>query len=88
MKTLRVLTVSMVIAATAAWANASEEASVPTFTVTAKRHSAALAVEHVAPQSAIEIAELLTGDMPEAQIDYRVAPVGVSPAPTHERVTL
>jgi hypothetical protein len=88
MKTLRVLTVSMVIAATAGWASAGEEASVPTFTVTAKRHPAAVAVEHVAPQSAIEFAMLLTGDMPEAQIDYRVSPVGVSPAPTVERVAL
>ena len=88
MKTLRVMTVSMVFAATAAWASAGEESSVPTFTVTAKRNLTAVAVEHAPPQSAIEIAALVTGDMPEAQIDYHVSPVGVSPTPIVDRVTL
>lgn len=88
MKTLRVMTVSMLIAATAAWASAGEESSVPTFTVTAKRNAAAVAVEHVPPQSAIEIAALVTGDMPEAQIDYHLPPIGVSPTPSVDQVTL
>ena len=88
MKTLRVMTVSMLVAATAAWASAGEESSVPTFTVTAKRIPTALAVEHVPPQSAIEIAALVTGNMPEAEIDYRLPPIGVSPTPIVEQVTL
>jgi hypothetical protein len=88
MKTLRVMTVSMLVAATAAWASAGEESSVPTFTVTAKRNPTVLTVEHVPPQSAIEIAALVTGTMPEAEIDYRLPPIGVSPTPTVEQVTL
>jgi hypothetical protein len=86
MKTLRMLTVGTLLAATAMWASAGEESSVPTFTVTAKRQ--ALAVEHVPPSSAIEIALLLTSDMPEAEIDYRLSPFGAPPAPAVELATL
>lgn len=88
MKTLRMLIVGMVFAATAAWASAGEESSVPTFTVTAKRHATALAVEHVPPSSTIEIAVFLPADMPEASIDYRLSPLGAPPAPIVERATL
>lgn len=88
MKTLRMLTVGTLLAATAAWASAGEESSVPTFTVTAKRQATALAVEHVPPSSAIEVAVLLTTDMPEAEIDYRLSPFGAPPAPAVELTTL
>jgi hypothetical protein len=88
MKTLRMLTVGTLLAATAMWASAGEESSVPTFTVTAKRQATALAVEHVPPSSAIEIALLLTTDMPEAEIDYRLSPFGAPPAPAVELATL
>jgi hypothetical protein len=88
MKTLRMLTVGMLLAATATWASAGEESGVPTFTVTAKRLATALAVEHVPPSSAIEIAVLLHTDMPEAEIDYRLSPFGAPPAPAVERATL
>lgn len=88
MKTLRVLTVSMLVAATASWAGASEDSSIPTITVTAKRYPTGLTVEHVPPQSAIEIAAFLTGDMPEAEIDRRLTPIGAAPAPTDERAIL
>jgi hypothetical protein len=88
MKTLRMVTVGMLLAATATWASAGEESSVPTFTVTAKREATALAVEHVPPSSAIEIAVLLTSDMPEAEIDYRLSPFGAPPPPAVELATL
>jgi hypothetical protein len=88
MKTLRVVMVGMVFAATAAWASADEESSVPTFTITAKRQATALAIEHVPPSSAIEIAALVSLDMPEAEIDYRLSPLGAPPAPAVELTTL
>lgn len=88
MKTLRMLTVGMLLAATATWASAGEESSVPTFTVTAKRQATALAVEHVPPSSAIEIAALVSLDMPEAEIDYRLSSFGAPPAPAVELTTL
>lgn len=89
MKTLRIVTVGMVFAATAAWAGADEDSSVPTFTITAKRPATALSVEHVPPSSAIEIAALVPLDMPEAEIDYRLSPLGAPPpAPAVELATL
>jgi hypothetical protein len=88
MKTLRMLTLGTLLAATAAWASADEESSVPTFTITAKRQATALAVEHVPPSSAIEISVLLTTDMPEAEIDYRLSPLGAPPASAVELTTL
>jgi hypothetical protein len=88
MKTLRMVTVGMLFAATAAWASAGEESSVPTFTITAKRPATAVAVEHVPPSSAIEIAALVSLDMPEAEIDYRLSPLGAPPAPVVELTTL
>jgi hypothetical protein len=88
MKTLQMMIVGTLLATTAAWASADEESSVPTFTVTAKRQATALAVEHVAPSSAIEIAALVSLDMPEAEIDYRLSPFGAPPAPAVELTTL
>jgi hypothetical protein len=91
MNKLRTLTVGMLLGATAAsaaWASAGEESNVPTFTITAKRHATALAVEHVPPSSAIEFAVLLPLDMPEAEIDYRLSPLGAPPAPVVELTTL
>jgi hypothetical protein len=88
MKTLRMLTIGTLLAATAAWASADEESSVPTFTITAKRHATALAVEHVPPSSAIEFTTLVSLDMPEAEIDYRLSPLGAPPAPAVELTTL
>lgn len=87
MKTLRMLTVGMLFATTAAWASAGEVSSVPTYTVTAKRPTE-LGVEHVPPSSAIEIAVLQLTDMPEADIDYRLSPLGAPPAPVVELATL
>ncbi len=80
MKTLRMLTVGALFAAAASFSVAADESSettLTTITVTAKRAVLTPSVERVAPEQAIDAA-LLIGDMPEAEIDYHVAPV-VSP---------
>ena len=52
MNTLRMLTAGMLLAATAAVAIAAEEPSVPTVTVTAKRHATVPAAEGLPPRAA------------------------------------
>jgi hypothetical protein len=88
MNTLRMLTVGMLFAAaTAVGASAAEE-PIETITVTAKRHLTGPATERVAPQADVTITLLLpTDDMPEAEIDYHVSPIGALPAPALERAT-
>jgi hypothetical protein len=85
MKTLRMLTAGMLLAAAATAATAAEEATIPTITLTAKRmHALALAVERVPPQTPIVVTVLLPTDMPEAQIDTHLLAIGVLPAPSQE----
>ena len=84
MNTLRMLTAGMLLAATAAVAIAAEEPSVPTVTVTAKRHTTVPADEGLPPRAAVQISVVLPTDMPEAEIDYHLSPVGAPPAPTGE----
>ena len=89
MNTLRMLTVGMLFAAaTAVGATAAEE-PIETITVTAKRHTADLATERVAPQTDVAITLILlpTDDMPEAEIDYHLSPIGALPSPAFERAT-
>jgi hypothetical protein len=89
MNTLRMLTVGMLLAAAAATAaTAAEEASVTTFTITAKRHATAPAAERVPPQADVAFTILRLTDMPEAEIDYHLTPIGAPPAPAVERATL
>ena len=89
MNTLRMLTVGMLFAAaTATAATAAEEQSIDTITVTAKRHATVPVTERVAPQADIAITVILPTDMPEAEIDYHLSPIGaVPPAPVVERAT-
>jgi hypothetical protein len=88
MMTLRMMTIGMVFAVTATAAMAAVESNVPTITVTAKRpHSTALVVERVPPRAAIDATLVLPTYMPEAEIDYRLSPIGTSPAPAVEQVT-
>ena len=84
MNTLRMLTAGMLLAATAAVAIAAEEPNVPTVTVTAKRHATVPADEGLPPRAAVQISVVLPTDMPEAEIDYHLSPVGAPPAPTAE----
>ena len=80
MKTLRVLTVGMLFAATAAAGLAlADEPSLPTITVTAKRHEAAPPAERVAPRADVTIPVILPTDMPEAEIDYHLPPIAATP---------
>jgi hypothetical protein len=79
MNTLRMLTAGLLLAATAAAANAAEDQSVPTVTVTAKRHSAEPATEGLPPRAAVEITVVMPTDMPEAEIDYHLSPVAAPP---------
>jgi hypothetical protein len=88
MNTLRMLTVGMLLAAAASAAAAGEEPSIETITITAKRHTALPATAHEPPRTAVEIAVFLPTDMPEAEIDYHLTPIGASPAPAVERATL
>jgi hypothetical protein len=83
MKTLRMLTVGIVLGATAI-AAAAEESSVPTITVTAKRHATGPATEHVAPREDLQITFVMPTDMPEAEIDSHLTLVGAPPAPPVE----
>jgi hypothetical protein len=87
MKTLRMLTVGMVFAAATATAAIAAEAPIETITVTAKRHTTVWTTERVAPQADVAITVILPTDMPEAEIDYHVSPVGAPPAPTLKRAT-
>ena len=84
MNKLRMLTAGMLLAATAAVAIAAEEPNVQTFTVTAKRHATVPADEGLPPRAAVQISVVLPTDMPEAEIDYHLSPVGAPPAPAAE----
>ena len=87
MNTLRMLTVGMLFpAATAAAATAAEEQIIDTITVTAKRHVPA--AERVPPRADFEITMVLPTDMPEAEIDYHLSPIGAPPAPAVAQATL
>jgi hypothetical protein len=74
-------------AATAAGATAADEQIIETITVTAKRHTTVLADERVPPQSDVAITVIMPTDMPEAEIDFHLSPIGASPAPAVERAT-
>ncbi len=88
MNTLRTLTVGMLLAAAATVATAADETGVPTITVTAKRHATGPTVEHVPPQAGVAITVIMPTDMPEAEIDFHLSPIGaVPPAPAVERAT-
>lgn len=79
MKTLQTLLVGILVAAAAA--AVAQEPGLDTFTVTAKRpHSSATHAERVPPQSTVEIVAPMPTDMPEAEIDYHMLPIGVPPA--------
>jgi len=78
MKTLRMFTVAMLFAVAAAAATAAEDQSIATITVTAKRPHAP-AVERVPPRTPVEIVPMPT-DMPEAEIDYHLAPIATLPS--------
>ena len=84
MKTLHMLIAGMLVAATAAMAIAAEEHSVPTVTVTAKRHATVPASRGLPPRADLQISVVLPTDMPEAEIDYHLSPVGAPPAPAVE----
>jgi len=85
MNTLRTLTLGMLLAATATVATAADEAGVETITVTAKRHATGPVVEHVPPQADVAITVVMPTDMPEAEIDFHLSPIGaVPPAPAVE----
>ena len=80
MKTLQMLTVGLLFGATAIAASAAEDPSVPTITITAKRHAAVPASEIVLPRATIDVKVVLPTDMPEAEIDYHLSPIGAPPA--------
>jgi hypothetical protein len=82
MNKVRLLTAGMLLAATAALATAAEEQSVPTVIVTAKRHAPAPA--GLPPRSDVQISVVMPTDMPEAEIEYHLSPVGAPPAPAVE----
>jgi hypothetical protein len=87
MNTLRIVTVWMLFAAaTTAGANSTDEQTIDTITVTGKRH-ATVPAERVAPQSDVAITVIMPTDMPEAEIDFHLSPIGASPAPAVERAT-
>ena len=69
------LIVGMLLGAATIAAAATEEPGLETITVTAKRHSG-LTVERLPPQSAVEITAPLPTDMPEAEFDQHMAPIG------------
>jgi hypothetical protein len=80
MKTVGKLAIAVLLAATASSAMAADESTVPTITVTAKRQ--APAVERVPPQqAAVEATVVLPTDMPEADIDFHLQPIGARHAP-------
>jgi hypothetical protein len=80
MNTLQTVLIGILVAAATTAAAATEEPSFATFTITAKRpHASVTTTERVPPQSTVEIVAPLPTDMPEAEIDYSLAPIGVSP---------
>ena len=81
MRTLQTLLVGILVAAAATTAAAAaDEPSVATITITAKRpHASVPIAERVPPPSTVEIVAPLPTDMPEAELDYHVAPIVVSP---------
>jgi hypothetical protein len=79
MKTLSVLTVGVMLAIGAATATAADDPNVLTITVTVKRPHAPT-VERVAPRTPVETAIVLPTDMPEAEIDYHLAPIAATPS--------
>ncbi len=89
MNTLRIFTLGMLFAAaTAGGATAAEEQTIDTITVTAKRHTTVPATDRVAPESNVAITVIMPTDMPEAEIDFHLSPIGaVPPAPAVERAT-
>lgn len=86
MNTLRRLIVGMLFAAATSAATA-EEPSIETITVTAKRHTAPGHRTRTATHGHRDRGFLPT-DMPEAEIDYHLTPIGAPPAPAVERATL
>ncbi len=86
MSTLRVLTVGMFFAAaTAVGVAAAQDQTIDTITVTAKRYTTGPTVEHMPPQAGVAITVIMPTDMPEAEIDFHLSPIGaVPPAPTVE----
>jgi hypothetical protein len=90
MNTLRILTAGMLLAAaTVAGASAADEQIIDTITVTAKRHTSGPTADRVAPQADVAITLIMPTDMPEAEIDFHLSPIGaVPPAPAVERATL
>ncbi len=79
MKTLRMFTIGMLLAAAAGTGIAAEEPSIFSITVAAK-HAHAPAVERVTPDTSIEKATfVMPTDMPEAEI--HLAPIGAAEAP-------
>jgi hypothetical protein len=77
MQTLQMLTFAMLFAATATAGAAAEDQTIPTITVTAKRHVPA--AERVPPATPVEITVTMPTDMPEAEIDYHLAPIATLP---------
>jgi hypothetical protein len=84
MKTLQMFAVGLLFGTTAIAASAAEEPSVPTITITAKRHASVPALELVPPQANVEFTVVLPTDMPEAHIDYHLSPISAPPAPAVE----
>ena len=72
MKTLRMLTIGMLLAAGGSAGPAGKEPVVPTFTVMAKRH--APVVDRVPPKSTVDATVVMPTDMPEDDIDFHVSP--------------
>jgi hypothetical protein len=76
MRTLQTVLVGILIAAATTAAAATEEPTVATITITAKPpHASVPTAERVAPKSTVEIVVPLPTDMPEAELDYHVAPL-------------
>jgi hypothetical protein len=81
MRTLQTLLVGFLVAASAGAVGAAEQSSVTTITITAKRpHAGPTTDARVPPESRIEIVAPMPTDMPEAEIDYHMAPIGSAPA--------
>jgi hypothetical protein len=83
MKTLRTLSLGMLLAVAASPALAADEPTVPTITVTAKRHEPT--VERVAPQAPVEATVVLPTDMPEDDIDFHLQPIVARHEPADHR---
>lgn len=79
MKTLHMFTVAMLFAATATAGAAAGDQNIPTITVTAKRLHLP-AVERVPPRTPVEVTVTMPTDMPEAEIDYHLAPIATRPS--------